>query len=520
MKKLIKEYSIEDYRERYNNHQEFHIKVRLGCTDPITQKKDDCDIVYYLGHKAFALTTSICYEALDGSYWPNKKFYKGSDKKNLKTVPTYALNIEPNMYMFNATNMRNNQNNIKEIITSSRIKMSKYFNIIWDEIKLVPSGHYTKAEKIKEKEYEENIYPKALKKLRDELKEYVKVGYFLGYNEDNFLNDEHIKNIIDSFRSKQEYLFKVNFEHGLDDIPARVDLEYIFLNCCFFDGTEQRKWFKDFNTMFNTKVINNSDNGLLEDFEKDVKEFTNNYNQLTRIDVEKNYQHHFMICPFIKEKFGFKDNDIFYPFEEEYYTKESEKDSDGRGRIDNVFIKINEEKHIGEVYLIELKVNESVIDGTNGVHKHLKDIKELCSNPKGYDAFMKRLEVRVNYRRKMLNKIDTEIKLEPKINFFIVTAIMDGIEHAGKVYKLLYEDFENEDIIKQAIENMTSKQNKICDTKVTLPKGSKKLTLERQELEKLDKIKSVKFFFDTWDKNTNLTRNPFMDEETFKKANE
>lgn len=538
MKKQIKEYSVEYYRERYRTKEgqegiTFHIKVRLGCTDPVTGKVNDGDIVYYSGRKAFEIKEKTFYETLDGSVWESKTAWRASFGKDTnapsykkdqtsntcniknnqcKPIKKAVLYISPNIYMFNATNMQNNKDTIKNAIIKSRKAMAEYFNITWDKITLVPSNYYNKADGIEQAKYE-NEYQRIFKNLSIRLTEYAKKGYFKGFNERTFLNAEHIKEIINTFKKNKstnnKYTIKVDFNHNLDVdkmIEKRVDLEYIFLTCCFFDESNSKtNLFKDFNKVFNIKGnYNVNSSSFLEDFETNIKKAIEDYNELTRIDIEKNYQHYFMTCSYLKEKLCFNDQDTFYPFEEEYYTKEDNGKSDDSGRIDNIFIKINEKENTGEVYLIELKVNESVIAGTNGVHKHLQDIKELCSNHKTYEQFMERLKERVNYRRKKLDNITNEIHISPKINFLIVTAIMDGIDHAKKVRQLLYEDFEEEAWVKQAIE------------KKYLPKNSKKLSLERQELEKLDKIKSVQFFFDKWTKDKMLTRDKFMNEDRFK----
>ena len=73
------------------------------------------------------------------------------------------------------------------------------------------------------------------------------------------------------------------------------------------------------------------------------------------------------------EKYYQRINKDILPFEEEYCTNEGSKD---KGRIDCSYVIINNKK-LTDIYLVELKVNDGVVDGTNGVNKHFIDINIL-----------------------------------------------------------------------------------------------------------------------------------------------
>ena len=86
----FKNIDLKDLRKRYADSDEFCIKIR----------EKENDIVYYNGIKAFEIQ---------------------HDKKE-----NYEIKMPDNIYNFNKTNMKEN-NNILEGITELRKNMSKYF---------------------------------------------------------------------------------------------------------------------------------------------------------------------------------------------------------------------------------------------------------------------------------------------------------------------------------------------------------------------------------------------------------
>lgn len=169
------------------------------------------------------------------------------------------------------------------------------------------------------------------------------------------------------------------------------------------------------------KSIKDLDQTKLEELLGKITNGIKNY-ELSKYENEKNYQHRFMldIKAVDKLKNALNINDFVYPFEEEYYTSDSEKDNDidddndtKLGRIDNVFLNIHNDNNI-DVYLIELKYNETALGGTNGLHTHLNDIKKLFT--KDYSNFDKSLKNVINYHLKTVHKMIPNTKLPKSIN--------------------------------------------------------------------------------------------------------
>ncbi len=176
-----------------------------------------------------------------------------------------------------------------------------------------------------------------------------------------------------------------------------------------------------------------------------------------------------------------------YRFEEEYYTSEKNETNDDKGRIDCVFAKIDENSKDSfntEIYLIELKVDENVIDGTNGINKHLIDIEKLK-----FDTFIKNLESRINYRINVLEEYASisSIKINPKkFNFWTIVAISDK-NHAEQVAEKLIKLTDKEKIDKEIDSGNLPKESKVIDEQIYQVEKAKKS--EGIEV-------SIKFFFD------------------------
>ena len=98
-------------------------------------------------------------------------------------------------------------------------------------------------------------------------------------------------------------------------------------------------------------------------------------------------------------------NNKVIPFECEYYIDEVKQD----GRIDVVFYSVNSTNNIDtltDLYLIELKVDTKVLGESNGVHKHLLDIKNIKSmNNNFYNDLEKRIKYRYNFENNKELKI-------------------------------------------------------------------------------------------------------------------
>lgn len=165
-----------------------------------------------------------------------------------------------------------------------------------------------------------------------------------------------------------------------------------------------------------------------------------------------------------------------YRFEEEYYT--SEENNNDKGRIDCIFAKIDENSkdyYNTEIYLIELKVDEKVIDMNNGINKHLIDIGKLK-----FDKFIKNLEERIKYRRKEVLEKDTPIKINPyKFHFWTIIAISDE-NHAEQVAEKLIKLTDKAKVEKEIKDKKLPKESKVID----------------EQIEQVKNKVDVRFFFD------------------------
>lgn len=154
----------------------------------------------------------------------------------------------------------------------------------------------------------------------------------------------------------------------------------------------------------------------IEDIKKFVPKLIKDYFEYTKPEIEKYYQHLFLLykdelC--LRSKKMFSKNNV-KPFEEEYYIDEINKD----GRIDCIFYK-DDQTFITNIYLIEIKVDTNVIGNSNGLHKHLLDIRHI--NDMNED-FYKTIIERINYRNKILYNCNTELEAATNLkkHFFIV----------------------------------------------------------------------------------------------------
>lgn len=84
------------------------------------------------------------------------------------------------------------------------------------------------------------------------------------------------------------------------------------------------------------------------------------------------------------------------PFELEWV----EENGNIKARIDNIFF----DKEKNKIILCEVKYNEGVIGGTNGLHKHLHDMQYILLDEKRKSKFIQKIVKCVKYRNIVLNK--------------------------------------------------------------------------------------------------------------------
>jgi len=359
---MIIKCSLNNFRKNFNrNFQGFYLRIR----------NDSDDIAYYNGIKAFQV-------------------YKVDEN-------TIGIKIPENVYNLNVTNVRNAKNKGIDIVSIIGNLKNKYFNKELIAIK-INKGPLS---------YDKNNHDKtitAFNNIKDSLGENIK------YFEDE-LSDELIEKILNSFDSG-ESSYKIDVTSYNEDLKV----ESIFIE------NRGEKYGLSIPT-FIYKEIKEEKTIELYELYNDTKNAIEKYEECTRIESEKKYQHQFTL--------GAYNNSMFnvYPFEEEYYIQEKiNRDNDKNGRIDSIIYKRNNDI-LKDIYLIELKVDEGVVLKDNGVMTHLDDIKNLINktdynNIKDNDFFYllkRRIEQRIqaleNYSFKFKNDIN---KIDYKIHFYTI----------------------------------------------------------------------------------------------------
>lgn len=335
-------------------------------------------------------------------------------------------------------------------------------------------------------QWEEKINP-----LPENQKENIELDDSIIYHINSYKNRDELAEI--EYGIIRNRIFDENLEYKQLSIPKFHTMETINLNI--------KKW-KSFDEI----------DSLAEQMEKKVE----SYVDYVKDEVEKHYQFQFMLQDETKKKIKhaiLTDSEkipyqkvtknlyqTIYPFEQEYFILKKS------GRIDTIFLDVKENQH-ADLYLIELKVNESVIGGTNGVHKHLSDIYRLLN--KKNEEFRKEIKGYIDYRRKALD--ESEIKKIDKIHFWTVIGTTDN-NHKKVSEKLLQFYNQKESIIsKQELQKLKEQYPLLKDKDITIPKDSDSLKESMKKLKGLGC--EVKFFFDDW--NQKEMHDTEMEEITF-----
>ncbi len=215
---------------------------------------------------------------------------------------------------------------------------------------------------------------------------------------------------------KDNYI-KIKFNKPLIDMEKIIDLQYNFYDNLRIDNkscpTNRIK-----NTKFDFEII--IDVKSFDDFITVCENAIDNYNG--KGCIEKKYQHQFML---VGDKASlFEKNKKIIPFEEEYPIGKNENKSNGR--IDCVFCSA-QDNNITEIYLIEIKVDDTVILGDNGVLTHLDDIKNELDNIKKKDEFVNRIKDHINYSNQIIDisKMRLELSSNYKVHFYTIFGYTD-----------------------------------------------------------------------------------------------
>lgn len=372
-------------------------------------------------------------------------------------------------------------------ITKTLIKLSvDIFNINDDLVK----ANKDKGAAVKElKAIREKV--KGLLSVKNDAKIVFKKSPSSSYSE------EDVKDTIDGVKNLIKYNKKLNYDEEntilrlqdfeLDELP---EIEYDIFNHFVYEY-HKKGWVKPAFNLFEAKIklnklyINNSrlvlgKNGDAEITDEAVREAVKMY-EAYAYEAEKNYQHLFMIDKRIESKTD-EFNGIFR-FEEEYYIA----DNTSSGRIDNVFIKYNNDK-TADLYLIELKYGNKVLAGKDkhGIIDHLKDIEDLMSDKEKISRsdFMDTLIARVDYRTEQINKISNKkyekIKSFRNVYFWIVIGYSNDKDDIKEVLGELKSG------IKSRVENLKKYD---CNIKIFL---------DKTEFSESDKIRLTDAKFEPW----------------------
>ncbi len=469
----INNYSLNELRKYYAKSEKFIIRIREQSKEK--SKKDCKDIVYCEGIKAFYVENKECLDNTvtitipENIYKINQtNLYKiinsVKEDKFTKELDTYFNYLKKNSIEYNDNlreelylylcDIENRINNFVSEKAELKQNLKSYFeiNIKGGQFKF-GKVFLEDTEKTKSKEIQEQVKIR-LRLLNERLKE-IGTGF-------------DVENIIEKFKNIKNYkndkiIFKLQNTEKLSLVDLTKIEALMILYTTFtlkieklegklkednYSGLAEPEFNYDSN--FNSNYNKDSKNlDILDKFNKDIENAILEYEISTKVELEKKYQHSFMI----KNKLSYYPNlSSVIPFEEEYYTTRKEDDSkdddtsDKRGRIDCIFVDTKENKN--DIYLIELKVNEGVIGkkddlDEHGINTHLVDINNLLNNENNLslNTFLENIKNRYNYRNEILDDPSriSDIK-NCNLHYWIICAIKgDNYEeekdHAKKVWE-------------------------------------------------------------------------------------
>lgn len=424
-----------------SNEKEFVIRIRK-----------DGDKVYYRGIKIFDIS--------DGSLTLSDNIFHLSDayiKENKEVLNDKISRMEK---LKELATLRT------ELINNSCMKLADSFIIRYNMSKA--KAYFFNEQAIIDKA---NHLEKIKVIIKNELNDYINL-----YDDYCEVNLDKLNTITDKVEWMTELL---NIEYVVMHTFIYVDdINWTDKNNLPFTNKSAKSGWVKPNISFvkpDSYKIEALDKNLLNDINGRVCEAIDSYLKM-KFEEEKNYQHQFMLDDLILDKFKSINIDNLYRFEEEYYTKDNEE----RGRIDSMFISKNGE----DIYIIELKVNDNVIGGTNGIHKHLIDIENLYFE-NNIDNFITELKDIVDYRREVLDEDKIIWKEDTKVHFYTVIACdNNGIKN--KIEKML-NAFNEKD--SQELANVKNAINK------DKPKYKNRVLTISEHISNLNNC-DVRFYFD------------------------
>ncbi len=451
--------NLRELRNYFYKHKDYIIRIR----------KDSPDIVYYHGNKAFVILKKdkkCDYDRI--KLIPNIFLINDATIKKFEKSKTSNINLKE-IVVETLSDMRNSVKDLMYIKDDARIKLEKSTSRTFDK-----------------DEVQDNLY--------NILNTFSYNKYFIKQGDNLILNKNHPEDL-------------TNLEYDIFYAFVRDDKNKKFkTRNGMRNGWRKPKFdlydFKEI-PISNLTIKQNKELVLMSDITNiNVNKAIEQYEKIA-YEEEKNYQYLFMID---EDTINSKHEDFknIIHFEQEYYNYEKGYNKpiyDGiedkkvkRGRIDTVFLNINAKKE-GDIYFIELKYNDNVLGGSNGIHEHLIDMVKVLKN--NDQKFKENLIKRVKYRFQELD-IKKELEYIKKINFWIVI----GYEESKKEnIKKILEDFNN------------VKNFEYIKKKYKLPEHSKPIVKHIKELKDLDC--NVHIFLDktnSRDNNNNyisLTNEPF-----------
>ena len=487
---IINNCSLDKLRKCYDADKKFIIRIRQW--DKEINKKDCKDIVYCEGIKAFYVENKECQgntvkitipENIYNINQTNirKIIYSLEDTKDETTVATGNVkfnfkeeldeyfkynpvedNLREKLYLY----LNKVENNIETFVENKndlKQKLKTYF-----EVKLKKEGKFCFGKVFFEGSTKPKIKAEEIKKQVEIrltlLNKRLKYEFGTSFDINNTI--EQLKTIKKHKNDKKD---KIVFE--LQNIEKLSSLELMKIEALMILYTTFTLKFEkskpilkkssysglakpDFDYDTISKTIEFDD---IKEFNRNIDGAISNYENITKIELEKKYQHSFMTKNKLSYYCGLSSVN---PFEEEYYTRESNNDSkdddasDKRGRIDCIFVDTNENKK--DIYLIELKVNEGVIGKRNdlsehGINTHLDDINKLINNDGKLNLkkFLENVKNRYNYRNEILGKPSRISDISKyNLHYWIICAIKGKDQiHAQKVWNKI-NNLKDDDVIK------------------------------------------------------------------------
>ena len=499
----MKEYYMnkKELRNYFYNHKDAEGKRDLIIRIRDEKDKDaKDDIIYYNGIKILEISN-------------------GQIKIGEPNIYKYNMAIINNALQEENENINDRDKAVKENVVNAITKMRKsvfdkglitYKNNPSIRLeKIINSGHEEASE-------ESLIYIlESLKKMNKKImiKFHDKKATLTKYLD---TDEREILDLIKNHIHKYDYIdFILCCQPDGKDI---AEMEYLIRRCRNFD--ENLKYVKissPKSTPFELLKKSINDSKELDEIVKICQENTKTYETKVKFEKEKNYQFQFMLSDTMRKKLKYeimnrsvpynkieeKDWSSLYPFEQEYFILNES------GRVDSIFFDMHED-NTADLYLIELKVNENVVGGENGVHKHLFDIKELM---KERETFLEEILEQLKYRRRELYETDTITEIN-SVHFWTVIGYTDELHHelCQKLLSTFYND-EKKDCLKELniLKDKYRRKGDIDVNNLSYPKKHFEMQHPLKKFEEeIGNSCDIRFFFDEWH-TINKTEYQIMD---------